>query len=169
MKNKNKIDKNIHQFVWIFIGFLIILSIVVFVILYSGTHKKNIIINSPVSKTALNEKSLPQKNNDTIPQTTTQNQTSISIILNAAAQDTIGGALIIRAQLVGLTGGSCDIGLIKGTNVLNFTSPIQWEGSFYSCSQDIPYSSLENGTWALTLKATQDNFSKTVYKEILIK
>ena len=94
---------------------------------------------------------------------------NISIVLNAAGQDVPGGPINIAAKISGVTSGQCSIILTNTNSSKNYSSSINWGGSFYNCLYSIPYSDVSSGLWSLTLSINQENSSGSVKKDIIVR
>jgi myosin-crossreactive antigen len=110
-----------------------------------------------------------QKTQDTAATPSTVTPTSsINITLSAAGQDSASGPVVVRTILDNTTGGSCTITLTKGSTVKTYSASITWQGTYYSCNKDIPYTDISAGEWQLKLVATQDSKQGTATKVISV-
>lgn len=82
------------------------------------------------------------------------NSGSINITFSALGQDSAGGPLLIRTILDGATGGSCSITATKDTVVKNYSTNVDFSGTYYSCNYTIPFSDLSLGKWSVLVKVT---------------
>lgn len=97
---------------------------------------------------------------DKTPVTTPDTTSPISVVLSAAAQDTKGGPVVVRAILNNLSGGKCTLTLTRGSTVRTYSTDVTWLGTYYGCNGfDVPYSDLSVGDWNLKLVVTQNTNS----------
>lgn len=92
-----------------------------------------------------------------------QNQSNVTISLSAAGQDTVGGPLVVKALINGISSGTCNLKLTKDSIVKTYTASVADFGSYYGCAGfSVPYNDLSNGTWQLTLTAGSGTISQSV-------
>lgn len=104
-----------------------------------------------------NESNLPTTSND-----------SIAVAFSTAAQDDIGGAIIIRT-IVGTTYGNCSATLSGNNLSKDYSSTVKDLGSYYSCNFDIPVDEIPAGSYTLIVSAKNDSSSGSASQTIEVR
>lgn len=122
------------------------------------------------SQTPETPKSDSKKINDTTVNDTDKNSTR-SIVLSAAGQDTKGGPLIVKAILTGYdTTGYCKLTVAKDLIAQSYEADINWTGTYYSCSGfSINLSELSTGRWNLSLTVIQNGEKSTASQYVTLE
>ncbi len=82
--------------------------------------------------------------------------TTIQIVFIASSQDNAGGPLIIRSQLYGVAGGTCNLTLTNGSTIQKSTS-VELQNTTYSCRFDVPKNELSSGNWDVKLEVVTED------------
>ncbi len=87
---------------------------------------------------------------------TPDKDTDINIVLIASSQDSAGGPLVIRSQVYGITGGTCNLSLTNGDTIRKSAS-VELQNTTYSCRFDVLRNELSNGNWNIKLEVVTED------------
>lgn len=164
----------------VFVGIVVMLSIGILLVILEKTNTINI-IDKPGNAKTTGPNRLPGVNYN--PPTENQRQeierrkteiiqneqsngidSTISVRITNAVQDTPGGPAFISTVLSGIRSGTCSLSLRKDSTVINRSADIMSAGTYYSCDGfQVEYNSLSPGTWnvSVTVKSLDGKSNET--------
>ncbi len=162
-----KRQKNTKKYLLLLAGLVIVALAVWGVQAYTHRSKQKDTANhipgidySPATPTdnAANDQAKESSNYGTNPQPPVTTDKNIDITLAAAGQDQDGGPIEVKALLEHITEGVCKLMLKQGTAVVEKTTNIIRQNTYYTCDGfNIPFSDVQVGNAQLTLTVTATN------------
>lgn len=96
----------------------------------------------------------------------TINNQNIVITVSTVGQDADAGDLIFRTILSSNSDGICSFKLSRNGVEKNFSSSIEFSGTYYSCNYNVPYQNLSSGNWDYQITVTSGKSSGLIRGEV---
>ena len=93
----------------------------------------------------------------------------ISLVTNAADQDSAGGPLIFRLIIRGIDAGNCNLVLTDSHSKLSFASKLSFDANYYGCSFTIPMTSLKPNKYKYNISVGNGSIFNDVNGEVQIR
>ena len=93
---------------------------------------------------------------------TAQGSTDQVKTVDLSAKQETNGNVTVFTTLHGYSSGTCSLKVTNGSKTVNQTASVIYQPEFSSCAGfSVPISSLDKGTWAITLTVTSEGQPKT--------